>query len=228
MENSSLQDILIRSRTTILDLLDARGYNTKPYRKMVGGDLVKLINSPEALRIEVQSKTDPIKKAIVNYDFGNIKQSVGTGDFVKRILAEPGEKSQAESELHNVDPKTTEVIIIFMTKKDNSADDMESFNKGALEAWTRYNLRIQFFPIVRLINHPLKHVLQPKFEIVPHDQHEALMKELCCTSKTQFPIIRFHDDMAGRCLGLVPLDIVKITSPSPTAGEYVKYRVCAP
>lgn len=226
MENTSLQDILIRSRITILDLLDARGYNTNPYRKMIGGELVKLIESPEALRIEVQSKTEPTKKAIVNYDFGNIKQSVGTGDFVKRIVSERGDRP--ETDLHNVDPATTEIIIIFMTKKDDSSDDMQSFNKGALEAWTKHSLKIQFFPIVRLVNNPLKHVLQPKFEIVPKEQHAALMKEWFTESKTQYPVIRFHDDMVGRCLGLVPLDIVKITEPSPTAGEYVKYRVCAP
>jgi DNA-directed RNA polymerase subunit H (RpoH/RPB5) len=226
MENTSLQDILIRSRITILDLLDARGYNTKPYKKMIGGELVKLIESPEALRMEVQSKSDPSKKAIVNYNFGNIKQSVGTGDFVKRIVGDGADRPAAD--LHNVDPATTEVLIIFMTKKDDSSDDMASFNKGALEAWTKHNLKIQFFPIVRLVNNPLKHVLQPKFEIVPKEQHAALMKEWFAESKSQFPIIRFHDDMVSRCLGLVPLDIVKITEASPTAGEYVKYRVCAP
>jgi DNA-directed RNA polymerase subunit H (RpoH/RPB5) len=226
METTSHQDILIRSRITILDLLEARGYNTKPYRKMIGSELVKLMHSPEALRMEVQSKADPTKKAIVNYDFKNIKQSVGTGDFVKRMIGDRGDRP--ESDLYNVDPKTTEVIVIFMTKKDDSSDDMESFNKGAYEAWAKHTLKIQFFPIVRLVNNPLHHIVQPKFEIVPQDQHEALLKELCCTSKTQLPIIRFHDDMAGRCLGLVPLDIVKITQPSPTAGEYVKYRVCAP
>ena len=220
MDNTSLQDILIRSRVTILDLLEDRGYNTKPYRKMIGSELVKLINSsdrPDALRMDFQSKADTGKKALVIYEIGNIKQSVSTGDFVKKLITEK-----------EVDPVTTEVIVIFMSKKDNNSDDMESFNKCAFEAWTKHTLKIQFFLMVRLVNNPLKHVLQPKFEIVPQDQHTALMKELCIQSKSQLPIIRFHDDPTGRCLGLVPLDIVKITRPSPTAGEYTEYRVCAP
>ncbi len=226
MDNTSLQDTLIRSRVTILDLLEGRGYDTTPYRKMIGSELVKLINSPGALRITVKSKADPSKTAIVEYETRNIKQSVGTGTYVKNLIAtEPGKEPSA---LYGIDPKMTEIMVIYMTKNDNSSDDMESFNKGVLEAWTKHGLKIQFFLMVRLVNNPLKHVLQPKFEIVPNDQHESLMKELCIKSRSQLPVIRFHDDPAGRCLGLVPLDIVKITRTSPTAGEYVEYRVCAP
>ena len=40
MDQISVQDILIRSRNTILDLLEGRGYETAPYRKLVAEDLV--------------------------------------------------------------------------------------------------------------------------------------------------------------------------------------------
>jgi DNA-directed RNA polymerase subunit H (RpoH/RPB5) len=225
MDNTSLQDILIRSRVTILDLLDARGYETAPYRKIIGSELVKLINAPDALRIIVKSKTEPTKTAIVEYELGNIKQAVVTGAYVKSLI---GEDSTKGLSMYMQDPKMTEIMVIYMTKSDNSSDDIESLNKGALEAWTKHNLKIQFFLMVRLVNNPLKHVLQPKFEIVPNEQHGALMGGLYIKSKSQLPVIRFHDDPVARCLGLVPLDIVKITRPSPTAGEYVEYRVCAP
>ena len=225
MDNTSLQDILIRSRVTILDLLDARGYETAPYRKIIGSELVKLINAPDALRIIVKSKTEPTKTAIVEYELGNIKQAVVTGAYVKSLI---GEDSTKGLSMYMQDPKMTEIMVIYMTKSDNSSDDIESLNKGALEAWTKHNLKIQFFLMVRLVNNPLKHVLQPKFEIVPNEQHGTLMGGLYIKSKSQLPVIRFHDDPVARCLGLVPLDIVKITRPSPTAGEYVEYRVCAP
>ena len=92
---TSIQDILIRSRFTILDLLHNRGYNTTPYRKIVANDLVKLLNTPAALRMELEARVEDSlphmkgKKAIVEYDFGTIKQSVGSGDFVQRLLSEP-------------------------------------------------------------------------------------------------------------------------------------------
>ena len=232
MENTtSIQDILIRSRITILDLLHNRGYNTTPYRKLVANDLVKLLNIPEALRMEFESRDDESlphmkgKKAIVEYAFKNIKQSVGSGTFVQDLLKEEP-PSSGDKSLYNVNPETTEIIVIYLTKKFE--EDLESYDKGALEAWQKHQLKIQFFPMFRLVNNPLNHISQPKFEIVPSEEHPALLKQWYCRSKKQFPIIKFHNDMAARCLGLLPMDIVKITRSSVTAGEYVNYRVCAP
>jgi DNA-directed RNA polymerase subunit H (RpoH/RPB5) len=34
--------------------------------------------------------------------------------------------------------------------------------------------------------------------------------------------------MVARILGLLPGDIVKILRPSPSAGEYISYRICSP
>lgn len=225
MEFSSIEDTVIRSRNTILDLLHDRGYNTGPYRNLVANDLVKLINTnnPETLAITLYGRDDlsHMKDKIVKvqYSFKSIKASVSSGKFVEDLI-------NTEDENAKIDPITTEIIVIYLTK--NYEEDNESYDKGAYEAWVNYTLKIQFFPIVRLVNNPLKHVFQPKFEIVPQEDHPALLKEWFCRNKTQFPIIKFHNDMAARCLGLVPMDIVKITSFSPTAGEYIKYRVCLP
>ena len=68
----------------------------------------------------------------------------------------------------------------------------------------------------------------PKHEIVPNDQHELLMKELYITQKSQFPLILYHYDPITRVVGAVPGDIIKITRPSPSAGEYIIYRYCTP
>ena len=54
------------------------------------------------------------------------------------------------------------------------------------------------------------------------------MKTLYITTKYQFPLIRYHEDPISRVIGAVPGDILKITRPSPTAGEYIVYRVCVP
>lgn len=238
MENVSFQHVLIQSRITILDLLEKRGYDSTPFRKLIGPELAKMANAPEALRMTLVSKTNPEKKAIVEYAFTNIKQSVGTGDYIRRMLEETSETeeapptkkssaSAADTRLSNVNPNTTEVVVLYLGR-DISDDKDSPYDKCALEAWTKYQFKIQFFPLMRLVCNPLEHVLQPKFEIVPHEEHEQLKKDWCIASKTQLPIIKFHVDMAARCLGLMPLDIVKITSYSPTSGEYIKYRVCAP
>jgi len=230
METTSIQDILVRSRKTILDLLHQSGYNTTPYRRLLGNDLVKLLNTPEALTMDLTARSDEEgfeymegKKAIVEYKFDSIKQTVGNGVYVNNRIEK--ERKEDDGQITNF-AKTTELIVVYMTKKIE--EDLESYDKGALEAWTKHQLKIRFFPMFRLVNNPLEHVLQPKFEIVKQEDHTALLKDWYCRSKTQFPIIKFHNDIVARCLGLVPLDIIKITSYSPTAGEYIKYRVCAP
>jgi DNA-directed RNA polymerase subunit H (RpoH/RPB5) len=225
MEGSTFKHILMQSRGTILDILEDRGYDSKPFRKTVGPDLLKIASNSSALRMKLVSKTDPNKNAIVEYELDrSIKNIVGSMKYVEAIvIKEPLEENT--SELLKVDPETTEVIVIF-NEREVSDDKETPFDKCAYEAWNKHNLKIQFFPIVRLVYNPLKHSLQPKFEIVPKEEHEALKKEWYITNNSQFPVIRFHADMAARCLGLVPSDIVKITSYSPTGGEYVKYRIC--
>jgi DNA-directed RNA polymerase subunit H (RpoH/RPB5) len=222
MEGSNFKHILMQSRGTILDLLEDRGYDSKPFRKTVGLELLKIANNSPALRMKLTSKTDQNKFAIVQYEIEkSIKNIVGSMKYIETLLKEDAD----DNTLVNVNPETTEVIVIFNERE--VSDDKESpFDKCAFEAWNKHKLKIQFFPIVRLVCNPLKHILQPKFEIVPKEEHEALKKEWYITSNSQFPVIRFHADMAARCLGLMPSDIVKITSYSPTGGEYVKYRIC--
>jgi len=225
MDQISVQDILIRSRNTILDLLEGRGYETTPYRKLVAEDLVKLMcpGSCPSLRMDVKHKTED-RNAIVEYTFANIKQQIGSGKFVNDLLDTT--ESTDKTELVGINPETTEVLVIYMPK--NISEDMESYNKAALEAWTKHNFRIQFFPMTRLVNNPLNHMLQPKFEVVPKEEREALLKAWYCRSKSQFPLIRYHHDMVARCLGLVPGDIVKIIRASYSSGDYSLYRTCAP
>jgi DNA-directed RNA polymerase subunit H (RpoH/RPB5) len=231
MESTTFEHILIQSRITILDLLDKRGYNTESYRKLIGPELLKLVESPEALRMTLPSKQDPEKNAIVKYEITkNIKPSVSNFEYVRRMLSDPPEslsKLEKDTGLFNVDPTKTEVVVLYIGR--DISDDKESpYDKAAWDAWDKHKFKIQFFPMNRLVCNPLSHVLQPKFEIVPPEEHEALKKEWFITNhRTQLPIIKFHVDMAARCLGLMPLDIVKITAASPTSGEYVKYRVCA-
>lgn len=218
MESISAQDILIRSRVTILDLLEARGYDSTPYRKMIGVELVKLMNTPEALTMTLQGKTNPEKRAFVVYNNTNIKTTVSSGSYVNNLLG--------WDEIHPVE--NTEVIVILMSKSATKEGETDSYSKGALQAWLNNKLKIQFWAMERLVNNPMNHVLQPKFEIIPEDQHDAIMAELCVKSKTQFPFIKFHRDPVARCLGLLPLDLIRITRPSPTSGTYSLIRVCVP
>ena len=92
----------------------------------------------------------------------------------------------------------------------------------------RRKLRVSFFSIYMIVINPMKHVLVPKHEIVPEEEHKQLMESMYIISKSKFPEIKFHVDPIARCIGAVPGDIVRITRPSASSGESIMYRVCAP
>ena len=226
-ETTSLTHILIQSRSTVLDLLERRGYDAAPFRKLVGPEYGKLLlksisSDPGAISMTLNAKDGSDRKAYVKYENTDIKQSVGNGSYLNKLVDSLEEK--------NINIENMEFIILYMMKSDvkETTDDKESpYDKGALQAWYAKK-RIQFFPIQRLVFNPLDHVLQPKFEILPKGEFEGLKKEWHIKGLDDLPKIRFHNDMVARCLGLVPLDIIKITRGSPTSGEYVSYRVCVP
>ncbi|NBO59967.1 MAG: DNA-directed RNA polymerase subunit H [Flavobacteriia bacterium] len=97
------------------------------------------------------------------------------------------------------------------------------YHSASYEQLTSKKLRIFFFRVANLVIHPSDHVLVPK--------HEKLAEEdipFPKTERAKLPLIRYHEDMQARILGLVPRDIVKITRPSPSSGVYTMYRICSP
>jgi DNA-directed RNA polymerase subunit H (RpoH/RPB5) len=228
---------LYQSRKTILNILAGRGYDTAPYEKFGPVEISAMANAGgAAMRMDLEKKggavadaatgegdatlgavaagTGPTKCRVI-YALTRIKNRMAT--FMSELLDE--EKGDP------VDPATTEVMVIL------AADVMaEAFHTIALTSYANKSLRlrISFFQANQLVNNPLEHTLVPKHEVLPRAEHEAFLAAHKIKSKANLPIIKFHEDMIARVLGLLPGDIVKISSFSPAAGEYLKYRVCAP
>jgi DNA-directed RNA polymerase I, II, and III subunit RPABC1 len=213
----SYESILIRSRVTILQMLEDRGFDTTPYASLTGTDILKLMpnqTNPDGLIMEVKHRSNPERRAVVIYTDARIKQSVSS--YIEKLVK--SEESTPEI------IKRTDYIIITMPQEPI----VEIFDKAALEAYRKYGMRISFFNMARMVVNLMYHVAQPKFEYVPPEQHKDLLKEWHCLSKSQFHHIKFHSDPVARYMGLVVGDIVKITRPSLSAGEYVLYRTCVP
>ena len=213
-------DVLYKSRMTLLKLLKDKGYNTKPYEKfgpfeiekMASGDKEKALNMELTRELPAESTLPTICR--VEYAIPRVKNRLA--GFLRKLLIneETGEDL--------IDSKTTEVVVITLEAIG------DTFHTAALNQWAKKNIRVAFFDAHTLMSNPLEHVLQPKFEVVPDDQHAELLKTYNMKSKTNLPIIRFHEDIVARILGLIPGSIVKITRGSPSAGVYVLYRICAP
>ena len=213
METSELIDPVYRSRHVILDMLEARDYVVTPYRNFSPKEITFMLNSTngEALRMDLNHK-DGQHKCVVLYSKNKLKQKLRT--YLENL-------NDPEKEEY-LDPSIYEIIIIVMEPV------VDTFHKTVLENYVNNKSKVFIFQAHTLVNDPSKHILVPKHEKVPAEEHAELLKKWFVKSKIQFPIIRYHSDMQARYLGLVPGDIVKITRPSPSAGVYELYRVCAP
>jgi DNA-directed RNA polymerase subunit H (RpoH/RPB5) len=212
-----LFDHLYRSRKTILRILAERGYNTKPYEKF-GIDEIEAMATAggDALRMDLERPAEgtdsSITKCRVVYSLQKLKQRIQ--GFLRNLL----DKEENEDA---VDPKTTEVIVMLAAPEGEPVVDV--YHREAYEQWVSKKLRISFFRIANLVIHPSEHILVPKHEKVPKSEVPFPAAE-----RSKLPFLRFHEDMQARILGLVPGDIVKITRPSPSSGEYILYRICSP
>ena len=209
-------DHLYRSRKTLLRILSERGYNTKPYEHF-GPDEIEamVIAGQTALRMDLERpKPDdsPITKCRVLYTLTKLKSKL-SGFLDSLTNAEKGDEA--------VDPKDTEVIVMLSAPEGEPV--VEMYHSAAYEQLQSKGFRISFFRIANLVIHPSDHILVPKHERLSESEIPLAKAE-----RHKLPLIRYHEDMQARILGLVPRDIVKITRPSPASGEYTMYRICSP
>lgn len=201
-----LIDALYRSRLTVLSLLKNRGYNTTPYERFSVREIELMFSNDGALDFRAE-KMNPDDKTIchVLYYKPRFKK---LDDFVNDLNLSEDDLGRSE---------------FFVMLQDEVGP---SHSAAANRHWLLHKRKVHFFYLYRLVNNPMDHVLQPKFEIVPQDKHDALLKALNSTSSAQLPIMAFHNDVVTRCLGLVPGDIVKVIRPSESVGEAIVYSIC--
>jgi DNA-directed RNA polymerase subunit H len=213
-DNFIFIDNVYRSRQTLLDILEDRGYNVEKYRKFSPVEATAAATAFPSLSFKVSKKDDESKICDIRY--ANISRQKLDTFF---------------NDIDDADTENTEVIVMMMGPVADAhhvvalKQYMKLKESGEKE---RRKLFVSFFSIETIVINPMKHVLVPKHEIVPLDKHADLMNSLYITVKTKLPEIKFHVDPIARCIGAVPGDIVKITRPSASSGESIIYRLCAP
>jgi DNA-directed RNA polymerase subunit H len=222
---------VFRSRQVVLDILHDRGYDTVGAEKFGPEEIREALaasTTGKGLEFTVKGREGmivPTPTLRVYIFLTRIKQKLP--GFISSleipIGATPDASSRQPDKLGSpVDPAQTSVICLI------NEPVVPVFHQASINVWALRNLRLSFFYMDSFQMNPLKHYLVPNHEIIPKDQHEVLMKDLYITQKSQFPLIRYHDDPITRVIGAVPGDLIKITRPSPSAGEYIVYRFCTP
>lgn len=214
-DNFVFIDNIYRSRMTLLDILEERGYNVEKFRKFSPAEATAAAAHFTSLSFNVSKKDNEKKTCDIHYNILGRQKLETFFDYI-------------------ADADTENIEVIVMTYHPIS----DTHHSIALKQYMKLKedsdnkqkrkLHVSFFSIYTLVVNPLRHVLVPKHQIVPEEEHAELMSSMYITSKSKFPEIKFHIDPIARCIGAVPGDIVKITRPSASAGETIVYRVCAP
>jgi DNA-directed RNA polymerase subunit H (RpoH/RPB5) len=213
--NFEYVDNVYRSRLTLLDILESRGYNVDKYRKFSPAEISIAIDAFPSLSFKVSKRDDDTQVCDVRYaKVSRQKQDT----FFNDISVEDALKTE---------------VIVMMLDPINDSHHITALKQYMMPverdgAKDKKKLRVSFFSIYMLVQNPLKHILVPKHEIIPQDQHKELLESMYITSKAKMPEIKFHMDPIARCIGAVPGDIIKITRYSQSSGEAIIYRVCAP
>ena len=220
-----------RSRQTLLEILRDRGYDTVGAEKYGPEEIraaLAATSNGKALEFTVKARDGetPVTPNVRIYCvLTRLKQKLP--GFLASLepvagLADEAAGRDKEKIGSPVDPAQTSVICL-INELDNENKIPAVFYQASAIAWRKNRLRLTFFNMDSFIFDPRKHFLVPKHEIVPQEQHAALLSSSYTTSATQFPWISYSD-MQVRVIGAVPGDIIKITRPSPSAGEYNIYR----
>lgn len=214
----TISDILIRSRHTLLEILEDRGYDTTAYRNISPDQILTLAaGHPRALDIIVpkrEGSTAPCDRAVVTYMIQDrIKGRLGT------IVRDIYEESSNEAVIASIRPKDD--LIIIMNEPAHDA-----FDKASLQVWQTQKSRMTFFHIKQVVVHLGRHVLVPPHRKLSDEEAKGEIERLHITQRAQLPLIKYHDVQA-RIMGLVPGDLVEILRPSPTAGVMRYIRLCA-
>jgi DNA-directed RNA polymerase subunit H (RpoH/RPB5) len=212
-------DLVIRTKPTILEILENRGYNVEAHKNTSPEKIMKLATvSSQLLNFNVskpptEGSEEPAMTCHIIYAVdGPIRLRVE--NFLNNIW-----KPEDDEDAH-LDPEKNELFIVL------SEPYHDVFNIQSAKMWGRMKARVSFFHIKNLVSNPAHHSMVPPHRKLSEEEVADLIVRLKLRSKFELERITY-DDIQARVLGLVPGDIVEIRRPSPTSGTYIKYRVCS-
>ena len=202
--NFEYVDNIYRSRLTLLNILEERGFDIEKYRKFSPADISVAVDEFPGLGFSTAKKEDPSYVLHVLY-------SRMSRQKLEQVLLDP-----------EMNPRPSEVIIMIIDPLTDVHHQL------SLKAYTNNKLHVSIFSIPNLVFDPRTHVLVPKHTIVPPEEVNGILEKWNMTTKLQMPMVRYHVDPIVRILGGVIGDVIEITRPSPTSGAYTFYRVVSP
>lgn len=206
--SSQLISNLYTSRKTLLELSEIRGFDTSKHSNFSTNE-IRVMFSEKQLDFDLEGKGDNSKKAFVRYLITTKIRNNSLKNYISDFL----EMNE------DFEPDKSDIIIILKDKPN------ESLLKVVDDFYNENQIYINLFYIKSLMFNILNHEYVPDHKIISEENFKELKQNYSINSRLQLPLLSKHDAVST-ALGIRPGDIVKITRPSKTAGQYVSYRCC--
>lgn len=206
----SIVNKLVKSRDTLIEMLNDRGIDTSDYTKLTDEEVNILFNAMP----KTSKDKAPLDIIIGNSPKVYIKYSLVSRIRVNNIISLVEEISEDLSE--------NDTLIIVIREKLTTDSLLETFFKTLYDT---KKIFCQYFHLDILTFNITQHILVPKHEKLNETEKTALIHELNIKTINQLPII-YKTDPVAKYYGLKENDICKITRPSETTAIYETYRLC--
>ena len=204
---------IFRSKTTILDMLELRGYETEKYKNFSINEIDVMY---KAMDKKVTTESSPL-------DFDCMKGE--NNCYIKFVIFTKLRVANAKTLIENmIDEYVKEGDTIILVVKDK-INNIESYESVLSPYLTENKIIIQIFWIDTLLTNITKHELVPAMRILNEEEKQDIFVKANISNFTQMPLILKTDPVA-KFYGLMRGNLVEIIRPSPTGGVYKNYRYC--
>ena len=198
---------IVKSRNTILEILNMLGYDIDNYNGFSVGEINTMIKQNQ-LDMLITHKTEK-KKIYIKFHLGKSLRPNNIYEFVEDLF-----------NIDDVLTKTDDLLIISIDKANASIETMLN------QLWVDDSVYCNVVGIDHLQFNILKHTLVPKHRKLTEDEKNAIFKKYNITDEKQIPnISRFSP--VSLVIGLRPGELCEITRPSKTSITSLFYRICS-
>jgi DNA-directed RNA polymerase subunit H (RpoH/RPB5) len=198
---------IYKSRTNLLALLKAQGYDVSQYDNF-GMNEVHAMNTNKQLDIMVVNEAG--QKAYVKYHLGKPLRRDNITEYVEDLY-----------DLEKTLSKQDSLIIVMKS-------EMNDTNIAVLnQIWEQDGIHIVIFSIDRLQFNILEHTYVPNHTILTEEETQAMMSKYNIAHPDMLPNISRYDPVA-MAIGMRPGQVCRIDRFSKTAVSTPYYRVCSP
>tara|TARA_Y100000591_G_C21745447_1_gene651708 strand:- start:492 stop:1115 length:624 start_codon:yes stop_codon:yes gene_type:complete len=205
MSNHLIKEIY-KSRKTILEILESRGFDVSDYNNFTYDELHTMIQNQQLDLIVIHPTTD--KKVYIKYNIFKVLRPTNIYDIIEDLFY-----------VESILTKNDDIIII---NKDEPNDTLQTAVKNI---WLQDSIYISILNIARLQFNILNHTLVPKHTILNEVEREEFIKKYNITDEKMIPNISYFSPIS-LLLGIRPGNICKIERFSKTSIDSNFYRIC--